>query len=155
MNLLCLPIKGPDVGKTPWRHRRRREGFTLIELLVVLLIIGILLAIAIPTFLSTTNNANNTAAQANLKTALFAADTYFTTSARSPTPISTRRRDLDHISIGSGLSYLSAGAAALFVWPPDGQHAICPVLLGQRRRAHRLGSRLLGLLGDPGHQDGA
>ena len=41
-------------------------GFTLIELMVVLLIMGILLAIAIPTFLSVTGGAKKTAAQSNL-----------------------------------------------------------------------------------------
>jgi len=52
----------------------------LIELLVVLLIIGILLAIAIPTFLGVTKGANNTAAQSNLQTALTGAKAYYTNS---------------------------------------------------------------------------
>jgi type IV pilus assembly protein PilA len=45
-------------------------GFTLIELMVVLLIIAILLAIAIPTFLGVTSTAGDRAAQSNLTNAL-------------------------------------------------------------------------------------
>src|ERR1700726_1443014 len=45
-------------------------GFTLIELMVVLLIIAILLAIAIPTFLGVTGSANDRAAQSNLTNGL-------------------------------------------------------------------------------------
>ena len=48
-------------------------GFTLIELMVVLLIMAILLAIAIPTFLGVTGSANDRAAQSNLNTALTSA----------------------------------------------------------------------------------
>ncbi len=45
--------------------RGSEEAFTLIELMVVLLIIAILLAIAIPTFLGVTSSANDRAAQTN------------------------------------------------------------------------------------------
>jgi prepilin-type N-terminal cleavage/methylation domain-containing protein len=52
------------------REEAAEAGFTLIELMVVLLIIAILLAIAIPTFLGVTNTAGDRAAQSNLTNAL-------------------------------------------------------------------------------------
>jgi type IV pilus assembly protein PilA len=46
--------------------RSSQEGFTLIELLVVILIIGILLAIAVPSLLSQTSKANVSATKQQL-----------------------------------------------------------------------------------------
>ena len=62
------------------RFGRDEEGFTLIELMVVVLIIAILLAIAIPTFLGARERANNRAAQSNIRNAMTAEKTYFADS---------------------------------------------------------------------------
>lgn len=50
------------------------RGFTLIELMVVVLIIAILIAIAVPTFLGAQDRARNRAAQSELRNALTAAE---------------------------------------------------------------------------------
>jgi type IV pilus assembly protein PilA len=60
------------------RFDREEEGFTLIELMVVLLIIAILLAIAIPTFLGARNRANARSTEVDLRNALTAEQTYWT-----------------------------------------------------------------------------
>jgi type IV pilus assembly protein PilA len=60
-----------------WRRRREAHGFSLIELMIVVLIIGILIAIALPAFLGARTRAENRAAQSELRSALVAANTYF------------------------------------------------------------------------------
>jgi type IV pilus assembly protein PilA len=66
------------INKLQERRRESEEGFTLIELMVVVLIIAILLAIAIPTFLGARARAQDRAAQSSLRNTLTAAKTIYT-----------------------------------------------------------------------------
>ncbi len=94
-------------------------GFSLIELMVVLLILAILLAIAIPTFLGVTGGANDRAAQSNLNTALTALKTQATQSNQSYTGLTQAIMSTDEPALAWSQSTTATAATVNTQGPVD------------------------------------
>ena len=76
------------------RNKKGDEGFTLIELLVVVVIIGVLVAIAVPVYLNYRKGAADKSAQSDVRGAVSAIEQYYTDNGNTypATPTATADR---------------------------------------------------------------
>jgi type IV pilus assembly protein PilA len=96
------------ITKLQKRLAQEESGFTLIELLIVLVIIGILLAIAVPSYLGFKDRANRSAAQANVRSAVPAVEAYY---ADNGTYVGMNAAALTAIDAGVQVTVGTVGAA--------------------------------------------
>lgn len=68
-----------------FKYMRKDEGFTLVELMVVVLIIGILVAIAIPIFNNASQTAKEKTCAANIRTIKGSVQQYLATNPTATT----------------------------------------------------------------------
>ena len=100
------------------RAKKQDEGFTLIELLVVVVIIGVLVAIAVPVYLNYREGAADKSAQSDVRGAISAGEQFYTNNCNAypddmTTPTSTGPVTLTKAAAPSGCTAVTPGTVPL------------------------------------------
>jgi prepilin-type N-terminal cleavage/methylation domain-containing protein len=66
------------------RRTATEDGFTLVELLIVIVILGVLVGAAVPTYLTFRSKAESASAQSNVRAAIPAAEAWYQDAANNP-----------------------------------------------------------------------
>jgi type IV pilus assembly protein PilA len=103
------------ISKLQKRLAQEESGFTLIELLIVLVIIGILLAIAVPSYLGFKTRAEKAAAQSNVRAAIPSAEAFYADNGTYTGLNETALRLIDQGLAGGGVWAFTINAG-----PPQG-----------------------------------
>jgi len=116
-----------------WKRRSPQDdgGFTLIELMVVVLIIAVLVAIAIPSFLGFRNRAQDRSSQAEIRNVVLAEKAYWTDNGfyvgddATPEDVELALNDYEpSINIIDEVAFL-AGDPGVDVWEAAGAQEVC------------------------------
>ena len=101
------------------RNKKDDEGFTLIELLVVVVIIGVLVAIAVPVYLNYRKGAADKSAQSDVRGAVSTIEQWYTDNGNSY-PTSNFASQVTNFSLnGSSSTATASGAPSGYITLSD------------------------------------
>ena len=104
-----------------------KKGFTMIELIFVIVILGILASVAIPRLAATREDAEISAAVANLRTLVSDVTAYYTAKGSFNTTGTTKAKwsDITNVPLdGAGSNAVSTGTAATAHLKAGGKNCI-------------------------------